>query len=155
MTQCWLNVWNTFQWNMNKSTYIFTKTKYPFCLRINVLIQLHQSNMNYVYTVSYTVMLVGNSIIVRDENWMCAVFALNPYNKVRGTHLRQTRPRWAPYWPHELCYLGTLCLDDLKSFPPSVAYVHQWTRPALIMTLWLFGAKPLPEPLLIYCEFDP
>ena len=23
-----------------------------------------------------------------------------------GAHLRPTRPRWAPCWPHELCYLG-------------------------------------------------
>ena len=23
-----------------------------------------------------------------------------------GAHLGPTRPRWAPWWPHELCYLG-------------------------------------------------
>ena len=25
-----------------------------------------------------------------------------------GAHLRPTGPRWAPCWPHELCYLGPL-----------------------------------------------
>ena len=28
-----------------------------------------------------------------------------PDSKVHGAHLRPTGPRWAPYWPHEPCYL--------------------------------------------------
>ena len=36
----------------------------------------------------------------------------NPDSKVHGVkigaHLGQTGPRWAPCWPHEPCYLGTL-----------------------------------------------
>ena len=27
-----------------------------------------------------------------------------------GAHLGPTRPRWAPCWPHELCYLGWFCM---------------------------------------------
>ena len=34
----------------------------------------------------------------------------SPDNKVRGAnmgaHLGPTGPRWAPCWPHDLCYLG-------------------------------------------------
>ena len=26
-----------------------------------------------------------------------------------GAHLGRTGPRWAPCWPHELCYLGIVC----------------------------------------------
>ena len=29
-----------------------------------------------------------------------------PDSKVHGAHLGPTGPRWAPRWPHELCYLG-------------------------------------------------
>ena len=29
-----------------------------------------------------------------------------PDSKVHGAHLGPTGPRWAPWWPHELCYLG-------------------------------------------------
>ena len=35
-----------------------------------------------------------------------------PDSKVHGAHLGPTGPRWAPCWPHELCYLG---LDANKS----------------------------------------
>ena len=44
-------------------------------------------------------------------------------------HLGPTGPRWAPCWPHELCYLGS---DDRKmSFVISRNFeyqlMHQWT----------------------------
>ena len=41
--------------------------------------------------------------------------------------------------------------------PPSAAFMRQWTGSALvqIMARRLFGAKPLSELLLCYCQFDP
>ena len=38
----------------------------------------------------------------------------------------------------------------------SAAYMRQWTRSALVqvMACRLFGAKPLPEPMLAYCQLD-
>ena len=33
-------------------------------------------------------------------------FRNHPDCKVHGAHLGPTGPRWAPCWPHELCYLG-------------------------------------------------
>ena len=44
----------------------------------------------------------------------------------------------------------------LTHLPPSAAYMCQWTGPALVhvMACRLFGAKPLPEPMLAYCELD-
>ena len=44
----------------------------------------------------------------------------------------------------------------LNSSPPSTTYMRQWTGSALVqvMACRLFGAKPLPEPMLIYCQLD-
>ena len=44
----------------------------------------------------------------------------------------------------------------LNSSSLSAAYMHQWIRSALvqIMTCRLFGAKPLSEPVLVYCQLD-
>ena len=36
-----------------------------------------------------------------------------PDSKVHGAHLGPTEPRWAPCWPHELCYLG--CFTKTRS----------------------------------------
>ena len=46
---------------------------------------------------------------------------------------------------------------DVNSSPPSAAYMRQWTGSALvqIMACRLSGAKPLPEPMLPYCQLDP
>ena len=44
----------------------------------------------------------------------------------------------------------------LNSSPPNAIYMCQWTESALVsvMTCRLFGAKPLPEPMLVYCQMD-
>ena len=44
-----------------------------------------------------------------------------------------------------------------NSSPPGVAYMRQWTLSTLVqvMARHLFGAKPLPEPMLPYCQLDP
>ena len=34
------------------------------------------------------------------------VIGQTPVSKVHGAHLGPTGPRWAPCWPHDLCYLG-------------------------------------------------
>ena len=43
----------------------------------------------------------------------------------------------------------------LNSYPPS-AYMRQWIGSALVQIMaWrLVGAKPLPEPMLAYCQLD-
>ena len=44
----------------------------------------------------------------------------------------------------------------LNSSPPSAAYMRQWTESSLVqvMACRLFGTKPLPEPMLAYCQLD-
>ena len=34
----------------------------------------------------------------------------------KGAHLGPTGPRWAPCWPHGLCYLGYFIWDTVRSF---------------------------------------
>ena len=43
--------------------------------------------------------------------------------------------------------------DLLNSSPPSATYMRQWTGSTLVqvMACRLFGAKPLPEPMRVYC----
>ena len=45
----------------------------------------------------------------------------------------------------------------INSSPPSAAYMRQWIRSTLvqIMACRLFGAKPLSEPVLGYCQLEP
>ena len=52
-------------------------------------------------------------------------------------------------------YKGTT--HRLNSSPPIAAYMRQWTGTALIQVMaWRrAGDKPLPEPMLIYCQLDP
>ena len=47
-------------------------------------------------------------------------------------------------------------LAGLNSSLPSAAYKRQWTGSALfqLMACRLFGAKPLPEQMLAYCQLD-
>ena len=44
----------------------------------------------------------------------------------------------------------------VNSSSPSVAYMHQWTGSSFVqvMACHLFGAKPLSEQMLIYCQLD-
>ena len=44
----------------------------------------------------------------------------------------------------------------VNSSPPSAAYMRQWTGPSSVqvMACRLFGAKPLPEPMMAYCQLD-
>ena len=47
--------------------------------------------------------------------------------------------------------------NSLNSSSPSSTYMRQWTGAALVqvMACRLFGTKPLPEPMLTYCQLDP
>ena len=55
-------------------------------------------------------------------------------------------------WPH---FNSTKCML-MNSSPPSAAYMRQWTGSSLVQVVAcrLFGAKPLPEPMLVYYQLD-
>ena len=58
-----------------------------------------------------------------------------------------------------VCHLSTILFRPqyVNSSPPSAAYMHQWTESTWVqvMACRLFSAKPLPEPILPYCQLDP
>ena len=43
---------------------------------------------------------------------------------------------------------------DINSSPPNATYMRQWTGSTLVQVIacCLFGTKPLPEPMLSYCQ---
>ena len=56
------------------------------------------------------------------------------------------------------CMWHTWCLYTKQTVhPTSAANMHRWTGSALvqIMACRLFGAKPLPKPMLGYCHLHP
>ena len=50
-----------------------------------------------------------------------------------------------------------ISVNAVNSSLPSAAYMRQWIGSALvqIMGCRLFGAEPLSNPVLVYCQFDP
>ena len=54
-------------------------------------------------------------------------------------------------WKEVIC---VLIICTINSSPPSAAYMSQWTGSSLVqvMACRLFDAKPLPEPMLPYCQ---
>ena len=65
-------------------------------------------------------------------------------------------------WRHQDCgppsqwYVVDAVYYPVNSSSPGATYMRQWTGPSLIqlMACRLFGAKPLPEPMLAYCQLD-
>ena len=57
----------------------------------------------------------------------------------------------------DLHFLNILDHILINSSPPSAAYMRQLIGSALVqvMACRLFGDKPLPEPMLEYCQLDP
>ena len=47
-------------------------------------------------------------------------------------------------------------VNKFTHLPPSAAYLLQWTESSLlqVMACCLLGTKPLPEPMLAYCQLD-
>ena len=64
--------------------------------------------------------------------------------------------RWIPTKWSKM-YWTTVKISWLFYFPPSAVYMRRWIGSALIrvMVSRLFGAKPLPEPVLNYNQLDP
>ena len=75
----------------------------------------------------------------------------------------KNKPPVGRWWPRKV-RLPAMCHSSVytdivifHSSRPSDEYIHQWTRPSLvqIMAWHQIGAKPLSEPMLEYCLFEP
>ena len=55
-----------------------------------------------------------------------------------------------------IVYALNVNCGSVNSSPPIDAYMRQWGGSSLfqVMACCLFGAKPLPEPMLAYCQFN-
>ena len=78
-----------------------------------------QERRNFIANTLELHLSCTNPSICDDENtifrhWLCVSLTLFtfywsiPDSKVHGANMGPTGPRWAPCWPHELCYLGWL-----------------------------------------------
>ena len=85
------------------------------CIQQIYFVQLYEDGSE-----SSTIVFAENGIF--RENWAITmvVDALAPVQGSwgqHGAHLGPTGPRWAPCWPHELCYLGRMpCVPLKKDF---------------------------------------
>ena len=67
---------------------------------------------------------------------------------------------WVPVSHSSLCrHMHCIIFSSasVNSSPPSATYMRRWIGSALVQVMaWrLFGAKPLPELMLPYCQLDP
>ena len=87
-------------------------------------------------------------------------------NIVCGIVAILSRGRWNIYnkhrrWPHAAikasCIRCHLRVIDINTWRHGDQYVHQWTASSLvqIMAWHLFGAKPLSELMMPYCQSEP
>ena len=67
-----------------------------------------------------------------------------PDSKVHGAHLGPTGPRWAPCWPHELCYLGHSHL---------LCWVYSWLNHNIIILIEAKNEQPLFSQIFMYWTF--
>ena len=68
-----------------------------------------------------------------------------------GAHLRPTGPRWAPCWPHELCYLGMAAFSQ-TTFSNAFSWMKRYgfrLKLVQIIAWHRTGDKPLSEPMLV------
>ena len=90
--------------------------------------------------------------LIRASWEMCPIMCPTGYVNLSGhiDSLKQTT--WNLEWGNTINFQ----IMSITSSPPSAAYMHQWTGSALVqvMACRLFGAKPLPEPMLVDCQLE-
>ena len=142
---------------------VFSDWMYIYCLPCQVqgdLVQVDSTGIRPHDNIQivrqglfYTVRLIKEQVEVRWDGgrdtglpWQQGSWGQH------GAHLGPTGPRWAPCWPHELCYLGW------KHFPhywPFVKGIHQWWIPYTSLDVLchkhkqaIYGINTLKHPML-------
>ena len=93
--------------------------------------------------------------------WKISVAAIDGVSLKRVVYKWMSMLSWEPCISRRQCgclnYFELIQLPLIISSHPSATYMRQWIGSALIqvMACRLFGAKPLPEPMLAYCQLDP
>ena len=87
-------------------------------------LQCHMNHITHMHTVitAITQIMFGRGLEVSSP------LVSFPDSKVHGAHLGPTGPRWAPCWPHELCYLGCYwlvrLLTQIQASDQCLAEIH-------------------------------
>ena len=100
---------------------------FDYCVKYALIFNCISLKANFIFYIKFNLSLV--------QNWQQAI-------------------TWTNDDPVRICiYMQP---QTLNSSPPSAANTRQWTGTALVqvMACGLFGAKPLPEPMLAYCQLD-
>ena len=108
--------------------------------------------------------IIGLDNGLSPEHHQAIIFQLKTFS-IKKKHLKMLSAKWWQFFlcPNVLnktslvillwiCYLAKL----LNWSPTSAAYMRHWISTTLvqIMACHLFGAKPLSEPMMGYCQFD-
>ena len=85
---------------------IMSSAKYhPFCLGLNVFTMFNGRTGKNILSVMGFMLWQTNVIRRNFVSWQTALIAR--FMGQHRAHLGPTGPKGAPYWPHELCFLGS------------------------------------------------
>ena len=96
-----------------------------YCRQPNILIHLTLTSVHLHSPRKYMI----HYILLKNFSWLIAII---------------------------VCDNVICCILGFNSSPPGAAYMRQRTGSSLVqvMSCRLFGAKPLPEPMMAYCQPD-
>ena len=111
----------------------------------------------FVFLISYHIMTLHNPLMGMSQLTHVAIWIMGRYKQSLFI-TDEMSPNRACRVDAKFCQLGQLSSnhDHNNSSPHSGAYMRQWTGSALLqaMARRLLDAKPLPEPMLTYCQLN-
>ena len=94
-------------WHMYSSGYIlkFYHASTRLYIPLGLLDRGHVHTGQFDWDCCFITVMSGNN----GEHWEYREISLQGSWGQHAAHLGPAGPRWAPCWPHELCYLGYKC----------------------------------------------
>ena len=80
-----------------------------WCINPSLAVPKYHGNLQYAHSsvvLCFVLLIITVTVDIRPSAGTVLTKLDTPDRKVHGAHLGPTGPRWAPCWPHELCYLG-------------------------------------------------
>ena len=98
---------------------------------------------------------INNMPPLREKMFWCRI-GDKPIPEPMLTKNDVTRPQSVGGKTYHTTVHGNSILKNIGVSPPSATYMRQWIWPALVQirACRLFGAKPLSQPMLGYCQLD-
>ena len=149
----------------SKCQHLYRKT-YLKVWSVNCFVQASEPRVHTKYTLwdyqqTFNILKFPSSytytVFMKEVNYFIIInaFPIQTYH-MRSLGVLKVSPWYFDHWIIEHQQKVKLA-NYTKLICPSAAYMHQWMRSALlqIMSCRLFGAKPLSQPMLGYCQLDP